>query len=64
MFLMYRIREFVVLMYIRNALQHRTGASEGPEPPEVEGTGRMRETGAPSTEEVAMLSGVCAPHRG
>ena len=41
------------------------GQSEGPEPREVEGTGRMRETGAPSTGEVAkVLSRVCSPHGG
>ena len=39
------------------------GQSEGPEPREVEGSGRMREAGAPSMEEVAKFSEVCPPHR-
>jgi len=40
------------------------GQSEGPEPREVEGTGRMRETGASSTEEVATHLWCCACRTG
>jgi hypothetical protein len=38
---------------------------ERPEPPEVEGTGRMREAGAPRKGKVArVMARVCSPHRG
>ena len=38
---------------------------EGPELPEVDGTGRMREAGAPREGEVAIvMARVCSPYRG
>jgi hypothetical protein len=48
-FLMYRSNRLVVLMYMRNTLQHRTRAKRGPEESRLESSDPMREADEPST---------------